>query len=156
MARVALVGRQELPKCCVTVQVFELYRLLDPTKALVCRLSGNSARSLMELCCLQVRYLPYFSFIMGVVLTARSLQRGEEARRVLESEGLRPSLLHLDVDSQQSIQQARDLVKEKYGRLDVLVNNAAVAFTVNALLVHCQPCSTTLKEYTDCVVTTLF
>ena len=53
------IGRQELSKCCVTVQVFELYRLLDPTKALVCRLSGNSARSLMELCCLQVRYLPF-------------------------------------------------------------------------------------------------
>ena len=67
---------------------------------------------------------------MGVVSTARSLQRGEEARRVLESEGLRPSLLHLDVDSQQSIQQARDLVKEKYGRLDVLVNNAGVSFHV--------------------------
>ena len=52
---------------------------------------------------------------------------------MLESEGLRPSVLHLDVDSQQSIQQARDLVKEKYGRLDVLVNNAAVGFRVNAL-----------------------
>ena len=67
---------------------------------------------------------------MGVVSSARSLQRGEEARRVLESEGLHPSLLHLDVDSQQSIQQARDLVEEKYGRLDVLVNNAAVGFRV--------------------------
>ena len=68
--------------------------------------------------------------IMGVVSSARSLQRGEEAREVLESEGLHPSVLHLDVDSQQSIQQARDLVKEKYGRLDVLVNNAGVLFRV--------------------------
>ena len=71
-------------------------------------------------------------FVIGLtyILIARSLQRGEEARQVLESEGLHPSVLHLDVDSQQSIQQARDLVKQKYGRLDVLVNNAGVLFRV--------------------------
>ena len=49
---------------------------------------------------------------------------------MLESEGLRPSLLHLDVDSEESIRAARDSVRETFGRLDVLINNAAILLRV--------------------------
>jgi NAD(P)-dependent dehydrogenase (short-subunit alcohol dehydrogenase family) len=43
-------------------------------------------------------------------------------------------VLELDVDSRESIQQARDSVKERYGRLDVLVNNAGVLLRVSLSL----------------------
>ena len=69
---------------------------------------------------------------------ARSLQRGDDARKVLESEGLRPSLLELDVDSTQSIHSARDVVKEKYGQLDVLINNAGILIRVKKEYSHLQ------------------
>lgn len=63
-------------------------------------------------------------------LLARSLQRGEEAKKALESEGLHPEILELDVDSAESIRLARKTVTDKYGRLDVLVNNAGVLYRV--------------------------
>lgn len=63
--------------------------------------------------------------------SARNIQRGEEAKASLESEGLRPLVLELDVDSIESIRAARVTVEEKYGgRVDVLVNNAGVLFRV--------------------------
>ena len=48
----------------------------------------------------------------------------------LMSEGLQPVFLPLDVDSEESIQAAKEAVHTQFGRLDVLVNNAAVLFKV--------------------------
>ena len=64
---------------------------------------------------------------------ARNVQCGEEAAKKLESEGLQPTFLKLDVDSEESIEAAKDAVKEKYGRLDVLINNAAILLRVGPL-----------------------
>ena len=44
----------------------------------------------------------------------------------LQEEGLAPELLQLDVSSPNSIQSAKKELEEKYGRLDVLINNAAI------------------------------
>ena len=48
----------------------------------------------------------------------------------LMSEGLQPVFLPLDVDSEESIQAAKEAVHMQFGRLDVLVNNAGVLFRV--------------------------
>lgn len=45
-------------------------------------------------------------------------------------EGLSPRFHKLDIDSLESIQRFRDYLKSTYGGLDVLVNNAAVAYKV--------------------------
>ena len=45
---------------------------------------------------------------------------------------MKPSLVELDVSSRESIEQARDAVKMEHGRLDVLINNAAVLFKVQS------------------------
>ncbi|KAM3606779.1 uncharacterized protein V6R79_023130 [Siganus canaliculatus] len=63
-----------------------------------------------------------------VYLTARDVGRGEEAVKSLNSEGLKPLFYQLDIDDLSSITTAATFFKEKYGGVDVLVNNAAIAF----------------------------
>jgi carbonyl reductase 1 len=46
----------------------------------------------------------------------------------LEAEGLKPKFHQLDIADKQSVLKLRDFMKEKYGGIDVLVNNAAIAF----------------------------
>lgn len=52
--------------------------------------------------------------------------------RELESEGLNPEFVQLDVSNSESIEYAQKWVEEKYGRLDVLVNNAAILLKASA------------------------
>ena len=60
---------------------------------------------------------------------ARSAKKGEEALRELHARGLPGSveMLLLDVTKDDTIDSAAEKVKQDYGRLDILVNNAAVA-----------------------------
>ncbi|XP_072945797.1 carbonyl reductase [NADPH] 1-like [Epargyreus clarus] len=69
----------------------------------------------------------------GVVyLTSRDVERGKEAVAQLATEGLKPSYHQLDITDRKSIEVFRDYLKGKYGGIDVLVNNAAIAFKSNA------------------------
>lgn len=61
-----------------------------------------------------------------VLLTARNRQKGLEASEKLIKENLRVLFLHLDVCDESSIAEASRQVKERFGKLDVLINNAAV------------------------------
>uniref|UniRef100_G7P114 carbonyl reductase (NADPH) n=1 Tax=Macaca fascicularis TaxID=9541 RepID=G7P114_MACFA len=63
-----------------------------------------------------------------VVLTARDVARGQAAVQQLQAEGLSPRFHQLDIDDLQSIRALRDFLRKEYGGLNVLVNNAAVAF----------------------------
>ncbi len=50
------------------------------------------------------------------------------------AEGLQPVFLPLDVASDDSILAAQEAVRASFGRLDVLINNAAVMFRVSLSL----------------------
>ncbi|KAE8621510.1 hypothetical protein XENTR_v10004857 [Xenopus tropicalis] len=64
-----------------------------------------------------------------VYLTARDPKLGEEAVRALkEQEGLSPHFHQLDINDLQSIRALGSFLKEKYGGIDVLINNAGIAF----------------------------
>ena len=63
-----------------------------------------------------------------VILCSRDEERGTAAVAKLESEGLKPKLRILDVTDNASLTAARDFLLQEYGGLDVLVNNAAVAY----------------------------
>uniref|UniRef100_UPI003AAEC371 carbonyl reductase [NADPH] 1 n=1 Tax=Centroberyx gerrardi TaxID=166262 RepID=UPI003AAEC371 len=63
-----------------------------------------------------------------VYLTARDSGRGEEAVKSLASEGLKPMFHQLDINDLSSITAAAAYFKDKYGGVDVLVNNAGIAF----------------------------
>lgn len=61
-----------------------------------------------------------------VLLGARDATKGEAAAARLRSEGIDVRVLHLDVTNPATIEEAAKFIGEKFGRLDVLVNNAGV------------------------------
>jgi NAD(P)-dependent dehydrogenase (short-subunit alcohol dehydrogenase family) len=61
-----------------------------------------------------------------VILTSRDENKGQAAVGRLEAGGLEASYHPLEVTDRGSIQRLRDFVERQYGRLDILVNNAAV------------------------------
>ncbi|XP_073440744.1 carbonyl reductase [NADPH] 1-like [Dendrobates tinctorius] len=80
-----------------------------------------------------------------VYLTARDPKLGEEAVKALNKEGLSPHFHQLDINKLSSIQGLRDFLKEKYGGLDVLVNNAGIAFKVADTAPFATQAEVTLK-----------
>lgn len=58
---------------------------------------------------------------MQVILTARNIQKGKDAAETIDAD-----FMELDVASWSSIHQLVRRVKEKYGKIDVLVNNAGI------------------------------
>jgi len=63
-----------------------------------------------------------------VYLTSRNEERGKEAIKLLESEGLSPKFHQLDIDDKASIEKLRDYMVSAYNGVDVLINNAGIAF----------------------------
>ncbi len=61
-----------------------------------------------------------------VVLTARSEEKGQAAAAQLQAAGWEVSFQQLDVTQPESIQRAVDTVYAQFGRVDILVNNAAI------------------------------
>jgi NAD(P)-dependent dehydrogenase (short-subunit alcohol dehydrogenase family) len=64
-----------------------------------------------------------------VVMTGRNLSKVDAAKSEIAASGIKGviSTLQLDVTDDESISKAAVLVEKKFGRLDVLVNNAGVA-----------------------------
>ena len=65
---------------------------------------------------------------MRVVLGARDAEKGEAAAQMLTGEGLTVIPHQLDVTDQHSIDRLLADVNDQFGRLDVLVNNAAILY----------------------------
>jgi len=62
-----------------------------------------------------------------VILTARDEAKGSEAQKKLKGENLTVHFLVLDITNEASLQQAATKVKSEFGKLDVLINNAAIS-----------------------------
>jgi NAD(P)-dependent dehydrogenase (short-subunit alcohol dehydrogenase family) len=63
---------------------------------------------------------------LKVIMGSRNGEAGVQAAEELRDEGFEVDTHQLDVTDQDSVAALKDYVTEKYGRLDVLVNNAAV------------------------------
>jgi NAD(P)-dependent dehydrogenase (short-subunit alcohol dehydrogenase family) len=62
-----------------------------------------------------------------VILTSRNSANGEAAIRELTKDGIKRVVpMELDVSSQVSVNRILDKVEKTFGRLDILVNNAAI------------------------------
>jgi carbonyl reductase 1 len=64
----------------------------------------------------------------SVYLTARNEELGQKAVKDLESEGIKVKFHQLDIDNAESISRFAKYLKDTYAGLDLLVNNAAIAF----------------------------
>uniref|UniRef100_A0A1I8G5G5 carbonyl reductase (NADPH) n=2 Tax=Macrostomum lignano TaxID=282301 RepID=A0A1I8G5G5_9PLAT len=64
----------------------------------------------------------------AVYLTSRDKARGADALSQLKKRGVEPRFHQLDIDSQESVDRLAAYLKGTYGGLDILVNNAAIAY----------------------------
>jgi NAD(P)-dependent dehydrogenase (short-subunit alcohol dehydrogenase family) len=72
------------------------------------------------------RQLALLGFV--VVLGSRDLRRGELAAKEMDPEGSRIFPCQLEVDNSVSVAAMAEWVKERFGRADVLVNNASTMY----------------------------
>jgi NAD(P)-dependent dehydrogenase (short-subunit alcohol dehydrogenase family) len=68
-----------------------------------------------------------------VVIGARDLEKGEGAAETLRSEGLQAESLVFDVTRVEDHQASFDFFEQRYGKLDILINNAGVQKEVEHL-----------------------
>lgn len=61
-----------------------------------------------------------------VILTARNQQKGRVAAEKLQKEGLDVVYHQLDVTDEESIKKTAEYVDQKFGKLDILINNAGI------------------------------
>ena len=67
-----------------------------------------------------------------VYVTARNEALGKAAVAELEKEGVKPYFHQLDITDEASVERLATYIKQKYGGLDLLVNNAGIAFKQDA------------------------
>ncbi|MBO6535670.1 MAG: SDR family oxidoreductase [Balneolaceae bacterium] len=63
-----------------------------------------------------------------VILTGRNDEKGESAAKALREQGNEVFYRNLDVNDLEQIQKLHDFIAEKFGHLDVLVNNAGIHY----------------------------
>ncbi len=61
-----------------------------------------------------------------VILGARDEVKGRDAISILKKEGVEVDFIQLDINDEASIKNAAQLVGDKYGKLDILINNAGI------------------------------
>jgi NAD(P)-dependent dehydrogenase (short-subunit alcohol dehydrogenase family) len=61
-----------------------------------------------------------------VLVGARDAAKGEAAAEELRKEGIEARAIEIDVSKPESVKEAAEEVEREFGRLDILVNNAAV------------------------------
>lgn len=62
-----------------------------------------------------------------ILLGARNKQLGQEAIKKLQSNGIEADLVLIDVTNEESIKAATKYIEQKYGHIDILINNAGIA-----------------------------
>ena len=63
----------------------------------------------------------------GVIMSDKDKEAGTQAEQWLQGQGLKVEFILCDVSQDQEVQTLMHQVGEKYGKLDVLINNAGIA-----------------------------
>lgn len=80
-----------------------------------------------------------------VILTGRNEALGQEAVKGLNGEGLQPKFHQLDLTDKASIDRFKNFLQSTYGGVDVLVNNAGMAFKMAATEPFSEQAELTVK-----------
>jgi NAD(P)-dependent dehydrogenase (short-subunit alcohol dehydrogenase family) len=75
----------------------------------------------------------------ALILTSRDEEKGHYAKAQLKSQNLEVNVVPLDISKEASIEAAFDQVKSTYGKLDVLINNAAILLKEDLSLLKNNP-----------------
>jgi NAD(P)-dependent dehydrogenase (short-subunit alcohol dehydrogenase family) len=67
-----------------------------------------------------------------VILGSRDLEKGQAAAAKLASQGIKAEAVKLDMNEPDDYGAARDLIEKRFGKLDVLVNNAGIVVKDNS------------------------
>ena len=62
-----------------------------------------------------------------VLAAARDEERGKAAAAKLQAEGLDVQFIHIDLDDHATARDAAETIRNQFGKLDLLINNAAIA-----------------------------
>ncbi|XP_022665076.1 carbonyl reductase [NADPH] 1-like [Varroa destructor] len=93
-----------------------------------------------------VKHLLNRCFPGDVILCSRDEDRGRRAVEVVVKEcGKTPIFHQLDIDDANSVNKLRDWLKVVYGGLDVLVNNAGIAYKNNSTAPFAEQAEVTVK-----------
>ena len=80
-----------------------------------------------------------------VYLTSRNAENGRNAVALLEAEGLNPKFHQLDIASPDSIAAIKQHIQENYGGIDLLVNNAAMAYKAGSTVPFVEQAKETIS-----------
>ena len=69
-------------------------------------------------------------------MPARNEELGKAAVEKLKAEGLNPVFHQLDILSDESIQCFKTYLEKTFGGLDLLINNAGIAYKVTLLIIN--------------------
>ena len=89
-----------------------------------------------------------------VILGSRDLDKGKNALEKLKSNGIEADLVMYDAFDPDAPQKVFDHVSDKYGKLDILINNAGVLLTGNLFVTNSSTVSD--KDIKDTFQTNLF
>jgi len=95
---------------------------MEQTSDRIALVTGANRGIGLEVC----RQLAHLGFI--AILGSRDLGKGEQAAQPLSKEGLRILPRQLDVTDERSIHAVKAWMESEFGRLDALVNNAAILY----------------------------
>ncbi len=90
-----------------------------------------------------------------VIIGSRDFEKGKQAVRDLENENV--SFVQIDITDEKSIENAKNSISKKFGKLDILINNAGVwlDFGVPMLEVSMDDIEQTFKVNTFGVIATI-
>ena len=91
-----------------------------------------------------------------VLLGARSEEKGKEAAETLKNEGFDVEFIQLDVDDTKTHQSAAKQIEEKFGKLDILINNAGIFIDESENGVPVQASKTSLDVFRKTFETNFF
>jgi NAD(P)-dependent dehydrogenase (short-subunit alcohol dehydrogenase family) len=61
-----------------------------------------------------------------VLIGARDATKGQAAAQMLQAEGYKADFIPVEVSNEVSVKQAAQIVGDRYGKLDILINNAGI------------------------------